>query len=113
MHTENLTPHNNPHLELRPNADWFTDGGMLPNGELWVAPTPLFIGQIWHGCVGDDLRKRGFWLGHDGYRIGATQRTVIYLPANIKQTSRRMEQNNAYQRNQHRRTFRPAREHGH
>lgn len=84
MRAENLVTHNNPHLELRPKvSDWFTDGGMLPNGELWVAPTPLFIDQIWHGCVGNDLRKRGFRLGHDGDRIGATQHTVIYLPANI------------------------------
>ena len=88
MHAESLTPHNNPHLELRPNVDWFTDGGMLPNGELWVAPTPLFVDQIWHGCVGGDLRKRGFRLGHDGHRIGATQHTVIYLPADIIEKER-------------------------
>lgn len=81
MHAENLTPHNTPRLELRPNTDWFTEGGITPEGKWWVAPTPLFIQQIWHSCVGEDLRKRGFWLGQDGHRIGATQHTVIYLPA--------------------------------
>ena len=78
MHTEYLVSHN--HLQLLPNAEWFIEGGVTPEGKWWIAPTPLFIEQIWQGSAGDDLKKRGFVLGQDGHRIGATQHTVIYLP---------------------------------
>ena len=84
MHTEYHTTHNTgPQLQLLPNADWFTEGGVTPEGKWWITPTPLFIEQIWQGCAGDDLKKRGFRLGHDGHRIGATQNTVIYLPTTL------------------------------
>ena len=80
MHAEYLSPHSDPYLQLLPNAEWFTEGGVTPDGRWWIAPTSLFIEQIWHSSVGDDLKKRGFRLGHDGHHIGATQHTVIYLP---------------------------------
>ena len=89
MHTEYLVSHNAPHRSkghvtssLR-HAEWFTDSGITPEGKWWIAPTPLFIEQIWQGSAGDDLKKRGFRLGHDGHRIGATQNTVIYLPTTL------------------------------
>lgn len=77
MRTDALTPRNDQWL---PNADWFAEGGVTPEGEWWIAPTPLFLEQIWQGGAGADLKKRGFVLEHDGHRIGATQHTVIYLP---------------------------------
>ena len=81
MHTESLTTHNTgPQLQVLPNADWFTEGGVTPDGKWWIAPTLLFIQQVWHGCVGNDLKRRGFRLGQDGKRFGASQHTVIYLP---------------------------------
>ena len=81
MHTEYLATHNaGPQLQLLPNADWFKEGGVTPEGKWWIAPTRLFIQQIWHSSAGDDLRKRGFRLAHDRHRIGASQPTVIYLP---------------------------------
>lgn len=70
--------------QLPPNTDWFTEGGMTPEGKWWIAPTPSFIKDIWHGCIGDDLRNRGFRLRHDGHHIGAAQHTVIYLPDSPK-----------------------------
>lgn len=83
MHTESLTTHDTgPQLQVLPNADWFTEGGVTPDGKWWIAPTLLFIQQIWHGCVGNDLKRRGFRLGQDGKRFGASQHTVIYLPEN-------------------------------
>lgn len=46
MHTEYITSHNAPHLQLLPNAEWFTEGGVTPEGKWWIAPTSLFIEQI-------------------------------------------------------------------
>ena len=87
MRAEHLATHNDLHLckgqgtsSLR-HAEWFHDSGIAPDGKWWIAPTPVFIKQIWQSCAGDDLKKRGFRLGHDGLRVGATQHTVIYLPA--------------------------------
>lgn len=81
MHAEHLTSHtDSPQLQLLPNSDWFAEGGVAPDGQWWVAPTPLFLRQVWHSCVGDDLRKRGFRLRHDGHTLKASQHTVIYLP---------------------------------
>lgn len=80
MHAEHLTPHSEPHLQLLPDAEWFTDSGIAPDGKWWIAPTCIFLQHIWHSCVGDDLKKRGFRLGHDGHHIGVSQHTVIYLP---------------------------------
>ena len=86
MHAESLATNtvktDQPQLPL--NADWFTEGGVTPEGKWWIAPTPSFIKDIWHGCIGDDLRRRGFRLGHDGHRIGAAQHTVIYLPSGVE-----------------------------
>ncbi|MDE0042662.1 MAG: hypothetical protein OXT74_11550 [Candidatus Poribacteria bacterium] len=80
MHGQSIATDPGRHLQLLPNTDWFTDGGVTPDGKWWIAPTLLFIEQVWHGCVGDDLRNQGFRLGHDGHRIGATQHIVIYFP---------------------------------
>ena len=61
MHAESLATHNTPpQLQLLPNSDWFTEGGVTPDGKWWIAPTLLFIEQVWHGCVGNDLKRRGF-----------------------------------------------------
>ena len=81
MHAEYLAPHNHSYLQLLPNAEWFIEGGVTPGGKWWIAPTPIFIEQIWHGCAGDDLKRRGFRLENDGHTVGASQHTVIYLPA--------------------------------
>ena len=80
MRAEHFASHNAPRLPLLPNAEWFTEGGVTPEGKWWIAPTLLFIEQIWQSAAGDDLKKQGFRLGHDGHRIGASQHTVIYLP---------------------------------
>lgn len=89
MHTDALAPHNDLHLykgevtsSLR-HAEWFHDSGITPEGKWWIAPTSLFIEQIWQSSVGDDLKKRGFVLNHDGHTVGATQKTVIYLPTTL------------------------------
>jgi hypothetical protein len=68
---------------MLPNAEWFTEGGVTPDGRWWIVPTSLFIRQIWHGCAGDDLKKRGFHLKYNGHTVGATQNTVIYLPTTL------------------------------
>lgn len=81
MHAEYLTPHNHAYLQVLPNTEWFTEGGVTPDGKWWIAPTLLFIEQIWQGCAGDALKTRGFRLKNDGHCIGASQHTVIYLPA--------------------------------
>ena len=33
MHAEYLTPHTGPQLQLLPNADWFKEGGVTPDGK--------------------------------------------------------------------------------
>ena len=68
-------------FQLLPNRELFHDSGIAPDGRWWIAPTPIFIQRLWHNSFGDDLRKRGFRLRYDGHCIGATQHTVIYLPA--------------------------------
>ena len=89
MHTEYIASHNAPHRCQGPvtsslrHAEWFHDSGITPEGRWWIAPTALFIEQIWQSCAGDDLKKRGFVLNHDGHTVGATQNTVIYLPTTL------------------------------
>lgn len=80
MHAMYLTTHDGREVQLAPNAKLFNDGGIAPDGRWWIAPTSLFIEQLWQCATGDYLKKLGFQLGDDGLHIGATQSTVIYLP---------------------------------
>lgn len=44
-------------IQLLPNAALFNDSGIAPDGRWWIAPTSLFIEQIWQGDAGDTLKK--------------------------------------------------------
>lgn len=78
-----LTTDTDQEIQLLPNTELFSDSGIAPDGKWWVAPTDLFIKEIWHSPVGDYFKERGFRLEHDGHRIGSTQHTVIYLPTEL------------------------------
>jgi len=44
MHTESLITHNiSPQLQVLPNADWFTEGGVTPDGKRFGASQHTII----------------------------------------------------------------------
>ena len=66
-------------LNLRPDMQFFSEGGIGPDGECWVVPTPLFL-RLWDSPSSVDMKKQGFRLGDDGKRVGASQERVLYFP---------------------------------
>ena len=67
-------------FQQHPNTPLFSDGGITPASDLWVAPTDAFL-KLWESPAGDDLRKRGFRLCRDGTHIGAAQDCIVYFTA--------------------------------
>ena len=78
MHSAGL--HAESAIEVDPN-DLFTECGMLPGGDMWVAPTDTFL-RIWQTPVGEHLRKRGFRFVQNGnQQMGADRDCVVCFPA--------------------------------
>ena len=46
-------------FKRQPDTPLFSDAGMIPGGDLWVAPTDAFL-KLWENSAGAELRKRGF-----------------------------------------------------
>ena len=63
-----------------PGTPLFSDGGIIPGGDLWVVPTDAFL-KLWESPAGAELRKRGFRMCWDGRRIGASQDCVVRFTA--------------------------------
>lgn len=66
-------------FELRPDMEFFSEGGIGPNGECWVVPTQNFL-RVWQSPAGDFIKKRGFHLRNDGKQRGASQDCVLIMP---------------------------------
>ena len=69
-------------FQRQPDTPLFADAGMIPGGDLWVAPTDAFL-KLWESPAGDDLRKRGFRMCYDGKQIGAAQDCIVHFTAAV------------------------------
>ena len=67
------------HLHIHRNMKLFSEGGIAPSGECWVAPTDAFL-RIWNSPAGVPLKKQGFRIRHDGKQVGASQDCILYCP---------------------------------
>ena len=67
-------------FERQPDTPLFSDAGMIPGGDCWVVPTDAFL-KLWESPAGNDLRKQGFRMRHDGTRIGASQDCIVSFTA--------------------------------
>ena len=76
------------HFEyLKPNTSLFADVGMIPSGDCWIAPTDAFL-KLWESPAGEDLRKQGFRMRHDGKQVGASQDCIVYFTATALEVNR-------------------------
>ena len=63
---------------------WFVDGGITPEGKLWVAPSPNFLDKwLDDDDLSDRLAELGFSHATDGKEIGASQSFIFYFPPNL------------------------------
>ena len=74
-------------FQQQPDTPLFSDAGMIPGGDLWVAPTDAFL-EFWESPAGEALRKRGFRMCHDGKRVGACQNCVVRFTATTVEAKR-------------------------
>lgn len=67
-------------FQRQPDTPLFPDAGMIPGGDCWVVPTDAFL-KLWESPAGNDLRKQGFRMRHDGKQVGASQECIVYFTA--------------------------------
>ena len=69
-------------FQRQPDTPLFSDAGIIPGGDLWVAPTDVFL-KLWESPASENLRKRVFRMCQDGKQIGATQDCVVHFTATV------------------------------
>ena len=74
-------------FERQPNTPLFTDAGIIPSGDCWVVPTDAFL-KLWGSPAGNDLRKQGVRMRHDGKGGGASQDCIVYFTASTLAVNR-------------------------
>ena len=79
MHAENLHTEYAENFNGYRNMKLFSEGGIAPSGECWVAPTAMFL-RVWESPAGNRLKKQGFRLRNNGKQIGASQDRILVCP---------------------------------
>lgn len=65
-------------------SSWFVDGGITPEGKLWVAPSSNFLDRwLDDDELSDRLAELGFSHTTDGKAVGASQSFIFYFPPNL------------------------------
>ena len=78
-----------PH-EFRIEGEWFTAGGITPDGRCWVAPSEEFF-ERWliDDALSDRLTELGFEFAFDGTAVGVWQEFIFYCPPMALTANRR------------------------